>query len=83
MLKKAGADLNPQNSWNLTPLSIAMAKGMFLILAINFKNNQMTGHFGMVKKLLNFPECNVDCTDVKGRTIISRATEKLNLNNIS
>ncbi|KAL4491479.1 hypothetical protein ABPG72_008135 [Tetrahymena utriculariae] len=67
LLKQAGADFNPQNSWNLTPLSIAMAKG----------------HFGMVKKLLNYPECDVNCTDVKGRTIISRATEKLNLNNLS
>jgi ankyrin repeat protein len=31
----------------------------------------------MVKKLLNYPECDVNCTDVEGRTIISRATEKL------
>lgn len=61
LLKLAGADLNPQNSWNLTPLSVAMAKG----------------HFGMVKKLLNNPECDVNCTDVEGRTIISRATQNL------
>lgn len=27
LLKKAGADLNVKNTWNLTPLSIAMAKG--------------------------------------------------------
>lgn len=32
----------------------------------------------MVKKLLSYPECDVNCADVKGRTIISRATEKLN-----
>lgn len=36
------------------------------------------GHFGMVKKLLNYPECDVNCTDVEGRTIISRATQNLN-----
>lgn len=37
----------------------------------------------MVKKLLNYPECNVNCTDVEGRTIISRATEKLNQKNLA
>lgn len=37
----------------------------------------------MVKKLLNFDECDVNCTDVEGRTIISRATENLSESTLS
>ncbi len=60
-LKRAGANVNTLNSWNLSPLSVALAKG----------------HFGCVKKLLAYPEIDVNCKDSEGRTILSKSIDDL------
>ena len=58
-LIKAGANINANSSWKITPLNIAMLKN----------------HFGLVKFLLNQPNIDVNCKDEQGRTLISLAVE--------
>ena len=62
VLAKAGADPNVVNTWKLTPLNVALAKG----------------HFGVVKTLLNFPSTDVNCRDDDGRTLVSLSIDRLN-----
>ena len=59
VLIQAGAEVNSQSSWKISPLAIAMLKN----------------HYGMVKHLLNFPGIDVNCKDEKGRTLISLSVE--------
>jgi len=61
LLIKAGADCNSINSWNLTPLAVAM-----------LKNN-----FHCVKTLLALPNINIDCKDEDGRTLIAQTILEL------
>lgn len=64
LLMKAGADPNVFNSWNLTPLTVAMQKN----------------HFGCVKKLLSYKETDVNCKDDAGRTLVSLSLDNINEN---
>lgn len=61
-LVKAGANINAENSWRCTPINIAILKN----------------HFGVVKKLLENKDVNVNGKDEEGRTLIT-----LSLLNIS
>jgi hypothetical protein len=63
LLLEAGAELNAKNSWKITPINIAM----------------LLNHFGIVKRLLNEPEIDVNCKDENGRTMISLSMEKCTL----
>jgi ankyrin repeat protein len=62
VLVQAGADQNAVNTWKLTPLCVALSKG----------------HFGVVKKLLNFASTDVNCKDDEGRTLVSSSISKFN-----
>jgi hypothetical protein len=62
LLLKAGADINAENSWRVTPINIAMLKN----------------HEGCVKKLLEHPEVDVNCKDEKGRTLLTLSLLDLN-----
>lgn len=55
VLLGAGASINAENSWKCTPINIAMLKN----------------HYGMVKRLLQEEEINVNGKDENGRTLIS------------
>lgn len=57
LLIKAGAELNAENSWKVTPINIAMLKN----------------HEGIVKKFLDMPGIDVNCKDEKGRTLLTMA----------
>lgn len=59
--------MNLNNTWNLAPISVAMAKG----------------HFGIVRKLLDYPGTDVNCKDVDGRTLISKALDDLSPRTLS
>lgn len=61
LMYKVGADINAQNDWNLTPLTVAA-----------LKNN-----FGIVKKLLQYPNTDVNCKDDEGRTLVSNSVDNL------
>lgn len=54
LLLKAGADVNAQNSWKISPINIAMLKN----------------HHGCVKRFLEEPNVDVNGKDEKGRTLI-------------
>lgn len=62
LLLKAGADVNAENSWRITPINLAMLKH----------------HHGIVKHLLNIPDVDVNCKDDKGRTLLTFALMELN-----
>jgi ankyrin repeat protein len=62
MLIKAGADVNAENSWRMTPLGIAMLKN----------------HIACVKRLLDEDDVNVDCKDSQGRTLLGLSLHSLN-----
>lgn len=57
LLLKAGADVNSQNSWKISPINIAMLKN----------------HHGCVKRFLEEPNVDVNGKDDKGRTLIMLA----------
>jgi ankyrin repeat protein len=57
LIEKAGADPTVSNSWNTTPISIAMMKG----------------HLAIVDYLSNCPNVNVDARDDTGKTLISQS----------
>lgn len=57
MLLKAGAEINAENSWKVTPINIAMLKN----------------HEGCVKKFISCPGVDVNCKDEKGRTLLTMA----------
>jgi len=61
LMLKVGVDINCTNSWNLTPLTVAA-----------LKNN-----YGCVKKLLNYPDVDVNCKDDEGRTLVSNSIDNL------
>ena len=65
ILVQAKANVNVNNSWNLTPLAVAM-----------LKNN-----FHCVKKLLQIPDIDVNCKDDKGRTLLSQTVLELSKSN--
>ena len=67
ILLKAGADKNATNSWKITPLGIGM----------------LMNQYGMVRKLLDEPDVDVNCKDENGRTMLSLAMDKLNLETIN
>lgn len=50
MLVKAGADINAENSWRYTPINIGLLKN----------------HVGVVKKLLEYENVNVNGKDESG-----------------
>jgi ankyrin repeat protein len=50
MLLKAGAEINSENSWKLTPINIALLKN----------------HTGVLKKFLEYPDINVNGKDDTG-----------------
>jgi len=54
-LLKLGANINAENLWRCTPINIAILKN----------------HFGVVKKLLENKDVNVNGKDEDGRTLIS------------
>jgi ankyrin repeat protein len=60
LLILAAADQNAKNSWNLTPLSVALQKNLF----------------GVVKALLNYERTNVNCKDDEGRILVSSSLSK-------
>ena len=62
LLIRAGADQNAKNSWNLTPLSVALQKNLF----------------GVVKALLNYESTDVNCKDDEGKTLVSSSLSKFN-----
>ena len=64
LLIKAGANQNVTNSWNISSLTVAM-----------LKNN-----FECVKKLLLYPDTDVNCKDDQGRTLISSAVDTVSRN---
>lgn len=66
VLKKAGADQNASDSQNLTPLTVAM-----------LKNN-----LGTMRKLLSYPDTDVNCKDNQGRSLIMVAIETINKQNL-
>jgi len=49
-----GSDVNAQNSWKVTPITIAM----------------LNNHVGMVKRLLEEPSVDVNGKDDRGRTLL-------------
>jgi len=57
LLLKAGAEINAENSWKVTPINIAMLKN----------------HEGCVKKFISCPGVDVNCKDEKGRTLLTMA----------
>ena len=56
--------MNLLNSWNLSPLSVAMQKN----------------HFGCVKKLLSYPGTDVNVKDDEGKTLVMNTIINLNDN---
>lgn len=61
LLIEAGADINAQNDWKLQPLLVAM----------------LMGQTGCVDRLLKEANCDVNCKDEQGRTLLSQAIEML------
>jgi len=59
MLLKAGAEINSENSWKLTPINIALLKN----------------HTGVLKKFLEYPDINVNGKDDTGWTLLSNSIE--------
>ena len=57
LLLKAGADVNTNNSWKISPINIAMLKS----------------HRGCVRRLLEEPNVDVNGKDDKGRTLVMLA----------
>lgn len=59
LLVQAGANINAQNSWNLTPLSVGLMKC----------------HSRCVKQLLEYKDINVNCQDDQGKSLLYLETE--------
>jgi ankyrin repeat protein/predicted DNA-binding WGR domain protein len=57
LLIRAGANPNVYNSWKLTPIAGAMMKN----------------HYGIINKLLDYPDIDVNCKDDNGRTLLSNS----------
>jgi ankyrin repeat protein/predicted DNA-binding WGR domain protein len=57
LLIKAGANPNVYNSWKLTPIAGAMMKN----------------HYGIINRLLEYPDIDVNCKDDNGRTLLSNS----------
>ena len=45
LLQEAGGDINAKNSWNLTPILVALMKN----------------HYRCIKKLTSYPHIDVNC----------------------
>lgn len=54
MLIQAGVNPNVFNSWNINPITVGVLKG----------------HFGFVKKMLEYPNVDVNCKDQNGKTLL-------------
>ena len=54
-----GANVNCLNDWKFPPLLIALLKG----------------HFGCMRKMLEYADVDVNCKDEEGRTLLSRAMD--------
>ncbi|CAG9315884.1 unnamed protein product [Blepharisma stoltei] len=67
LLIQAGADINAVNDWKLQPLLVAM----------------LMGQTGCVDRLLKEPNCDVNCKDEEGRTLLSQAIEMLSIETLS
>lgn len=67
LLLKAGANINQLNSWKLSPVTVAFLKH----------------HTNIVKKILAFPDINVNCKDDNGRTLIANAAFNFKIDNYS
>jgi len=65
VLVKAGANVNVQNTWKLTPLAVAM-----------LKNN-----YHCVRTLLSYPGIDVEAKDDYGRTLVSLLVNNLSEEN--
>ena len=63
LLIKAGADVNVGNDWKIQPLLVAM----------------LQGQTGIVSHLLDMTEVDVNGKDEKGRTLVSRAIDVLDV----
>ena len=59
ILVQAGADVNADNSWKLSPTAVALLKSYFCCL----------------RKMLSYPNTNVNCVDDEGRTLVSNAVK--------
>ena len=62
LLVKAGAGVNAVNSWNLSPTAVALLKS----------------YFSCLRKMLDYPDTNVNCIDDQGRTLVSNAIKSIN-----
>lgn len=62
LLNDGKANINVRNTWNITPINIAM----------------LMNHVGCVKQLLNYPEIEVNCKDEKGRNLLMLCLYNLN-----
>jgi ankyrin repeat protein/predicted DNA-binding WGR domain protein len=62
VLMKAGANPNAVNSWNLSPTAVALLKS----------------YFSCLRKMLDYPQTDVNCVDDEGRTLVSNSVKVLN-----
>lgn len=62
-----GANINALNDWKFPPLLICLLKG----------------HFGCMRKVLEYENVDVNCKDEDGRTLLSRALDLLNEQSIA
>jgi ankyrin repeat protein/predicted DNA-binding WGR domain protein len=67
VLMKAGANPNAVNSWNLSPTAVALLKS----------------YFSCLRKMLDYPQTDVNCVDDEGRTLVSNAIKTINAQNFN
>jgi ankyrin repeat protein/predicted DNA-binding WGR domain protein len=62
VLMRAGANPNSVNSWNLSPTAVALLKS----------------YFSCLRKMLDYPQTDVNCIDDEGRTLVSNSVKSPN-----
>jgi ankyrin repeat protein/predicted DNA-binding WGR domain protein len=67
VLMKAGANPNAVNSWKLSPTAVALLKS----------------YFSCLRKMLDYPQTDVNCVDDEGRTLVSNAIKTINAQNFN
>jgi ankyrin repeat protein/predicted DNA-binding WGR domain protein len=67
VLMKAGANANAVNSWKLSPTAVALLKS----------------YFSCLRKMLDYPQTDVNCIDDEGRTLVSNAIKTINAQNFN
>jgi ankyrin repeat protein/predicted DNA-binding WGR domain protein len=67
VLMRAGANPNSVNSWNLSPTAVALLKS----------------YFSCLRKMLDYPQTDVNCIDDEGRTLVSNAIKTINAQNFN